>query len=107
VKKLLFLGILISSFSFSIFGAVGNESTAQLRLLADAVPGWPDIGDSMRGADIVDVKGNGREITVTYANGQKKCSVTVGIVPKKQRPGYVGGDVSEYVSAKVKKSTCK
>jgi hypothetical protein len=61
----------------------------------------------MRGADIVDVRGNGRELTVTYANGSKKCSVTVGLVAKKVPPGYVGGDASEFASAKVKKSTCK
>jgi hypothetical protein len=107
MKKFLLLGILICSFSFSIFGAVGNESTQELRMLADAVPGWPEIGDSMRGANIVDVKGNGRELTVTYQSGSKKCSVTVGLVPKKVPPGYLGGDASAFVSAKVTKSTCK
>jgi len=107
MKKVLFLAILMSSFSYSTFGAMGNESTQYFRMLADAVPGWPEIGNSMRGADIVDVKGNGKELTVTYANGSKKCSVTVGLVAKKVPPGYVGGDASAFASAKVKKSTCK
>ena len=104
--KFLFFALL-SFTSFQIFAAVGDESTESFKMLANAVPGWPDIGDNWRGADIKEVTGNSSSLKVVYSSGGKNCFVVVKLVDKKKAPRGMGAPVSQLYVPKTVQNTCK
>ena len=100
----IFILLLITLGSLPTFAAVGNESTEKFQMLANAVPGWPAIGDKWRGASITKIEGRGNQIKVTYQHPDNRvkggygpsCEVEVSVVAKKNQSGATGGSPSDY-----------